>query len=252
MWQERPEILSAPLLLSYLQGKHSKPQVTTKGWFPAVPHHLHLQGSSATAVLLSQPPSTWEHNAGPAQKAWVKEQQVSSPWAGHAAGKPKGQGARSWEPTPGRLPCPKSKGPEGLLSHPTRKMWEQLGLCDDTKTLGKPGPCGAEPPAHAHSSPRRHAAGEAVPEASSCLDGRAGACTCSSSPGGRSLAPHRRGPRPQPAAGGGGSRSLEGAERWLREPDQKFHLEAARRQGLGGSLRRQREGKGGIGAERRT
>lgn len=37
-----------------------------------------------------------------------------------------------------------------------------------------------------------------------------------------------------------------GAERWLREPHQKFHLEAAHRQGLGGSLCRQREGKGGL------
>lgn len=35
----------------------------------------------------------------------------------------------------------------------------------------------------------------------------------------------------------GGSSSLEGAKRRLREPDQKFHLEAARCQGLGGSLR---------------
>lgn len=37
-----------------------------------------------------------------------------------------------------------------------------------------------------------------------------------------------------------------GAERWLREPDQKFHLEAAPRQGLSSSLRRQRQGKGGL------
>lgn len=66
----------------------------------------------------------------------------------------------------------------------------------------------------------------------------------------------KREPAPAPAAPGGtqplapqegeAARPGEGAERWLREPDQKFHLEAARRQGLGSSLRRQREGKGGL------
>lgn len=38
---------------------------------------------------------------------------------------------------------------------------------------------------------------------------------------------------------------MEGAEPWLCKPDQKFHLEAARRQGLSGS---QHKRKGGIGA----
>lgn len=47
-------------------------------------------------------------------------------------------------------------------------------------------------------------------------------------------------------AGGGAAHPRAGAERWLREAHQKFHLEAARGQGLGGSLRRQREGKGGL------
>lgn len=46
--------------------------------------------------------------------------------------------------------------------------------------------------------------------------------------------------------GGGAACPRAGAERWLSEPNQKFHLEAARGQGLGCSLRRQRQGKGGL------
>lgn len=59
-------------------------------------------------------------------------------------------------------------------------------------------------------------------------------------------APSPQGDTAPHPTGGGAAHPGAGAERWLREPNQKFHLEAARGQGLGGSLRRQREGKGGL------
>lgn len=130
------------------------------------------------------------------------------------------------------------------LLHGEGKVRKRSGLCYKMKTLEQTRTLQSRDPQPTPTAPQR-APRHGV-----------GCHLCLLLPRRASGSPHLLrqpgGTEPRAPREGEAARPREGAERWLREPNQKFHLEAARRQGLSSSLRRQREGTGGIGARALT
>lgn len=195
-----------------------------QSWFPAVHHYLHPHGSPTTAD-----PESWTtntiHTRGLGWKSSVAK--VDSPC------EPKNTRVEELGANMGQGGQAVHGGTRGAAQPPSMER------PSETETLVPPlntsRSC-VELPVYAHCSPRSPGVGSSTTSTSSHPNGRSEPTPALSPWGDTAPCP----------TGRGAAHPRAGAERRLREANQKFHLEAARGQGLGSSLRRQSEGKGGL------